>query len=164
MWQGTWGRSIFTYTLPLITTRQCGHNIAQLQPRWPLGRSFGKTYWAICAVNQYVIVLPPASINEHVSFFPPPPPPPPDVDLKIKRLDNSLSLVLKSLSMCNKVLSSSFSLPPPPPPPPNDVWHAFIWRCEHAIFVWKFSCITFYSLIHAYMYINNACNLISTHQ
>ena len=31
-------------------------------------------------------------------------------------------------------------------------------------FVWKFLCITFHSLIHAYMYINNACNLISTHQ
>ena len=46
----------------------------------------------------------------------------------------------------------------------NDVWHVFIWRCEHPTFVWKFSCITFHSLIHAYMYINNACNLISTHQ
>ena len=31
-------------------------------------------------------------------------------------------------------------------------------------FVWKFSCITFHSLIHAYMYINNTCNLTSTHQ
>ena len=31
-------------------------------------------------------------------------------------------------------------------------------------FVWKFSCITFHSLIHAYMYINNASNLISVHQ
>ena len=31
-------------------------------------------------------------------------------------------------------------------------------------FVWKFSCITFHSLIHAYVYINNASNLISTHQ
>ena len=30
--------------------------------------------------------------------------------------------------------------------------------------VWKFSCIKFQSLIHAYMYINNACNLISVHQ
>ena len=29
-------------------------------------------------------------------------------------------------------------------------------------FVWKFSCITFHSLIHAYIY--NACNLISIHQ
>ena len=41
--------------------------------------------------------------------------------------------------------------------------------CEHAMFVWKFSYITFHSLIHAdniihIMYINNACNLISTHQ
>ena len=35
-----------------------------------------------------------------------------------------------------------------------------IRRC----FVWKFSCITSHSLIHAYMYINNACNLISVHQ
>ena len=31
-------------------------------------------------------------------------------------------------------------------------------------FVWKFSCIMFHSLIHAYMYINNTCNLISIHQ
>ena len=31
-------------------------------------------------------------------------------------------------------------------------------------FVWKFSRITFQSLIHAYLYINNACNLISVHQ
>ena len=31
-------------------------------------------------------------------------------------------------------------------------------------FVWKFSCITFHSLIHAYMHINNACNLISVYQ
>ena len=28
-----------------------------------------------------------------------------------------------------------------------------IWRCEHAMLVWKFSCITFHSLIHAYIYI-----------
>ena len=42
--------------------------------------------------------------------------------------------------------------------------HVFIWRCEYAMCVWKFSCITFDSLIHAYMYINNACNLVSTHQ
>ena len=32
-------------------------------------------------------------------------------------------------------------------------------------FVWKFSCITFHSLIHAcIMYISNACNLISIYQ
>ena len=31
-------------------------------------------------------------------------------------------------------------------------------------FVCTFSCIMFHSLIHAYMYINNACNLISVHQ
>ena len=31
-------------------------------------------------------------------------------------------------------------------------------------FVWKFSCITFYSLIHVDMYINDACNFIFTHQ
>ena len=31
-------------------------------------------------------------------------------------------------------------------------------------FVWKFSCITFHSLSYAYMYIHNACNLISVHQ
>ena len=45
-----------------------------------------------------------------------------------------------------------------------------LWRSSGAVstlcFVWKFSCITFHSLIHAYMYIyiNNACNLISIHQ
>ena len=31
-------------------------------------------------------------------------------------------------------------------------------------FVCKFSCRMFHSLIHAYMYINNARNLISVHQ
>ena len=31
-------------------------------------------------------------------------------------------------------------------------------------FVWAFSYITFRSLIHAYMYINNACNFMFTHQ
>ena len=31
-------------------------------------------------------------------------------------------------------------------------------------FVWKFSCIKFHSLIHACMYINNACNFILTYQ
>ena len=30
-------------------------------------------------------------------------------------------------------------------------------------FVWKLSCITFHSLIHAYMFINNGCNFISIH-
>ena len=31
-------------------------------------------------------------------------------------------------------------------------------------FVWKLSCITSHSLIHAYMYTNDACNFIFTHQ
>ena len=31
-------------------------------------------------------------------------------------------------------------------------------------FVWEFSCITFHSLIHAYMYINEACNFIFPQQ
>ena len=31
-------------------------------------------------------------------------------------------------------------------------------------FVWTFSCVTFHSLIHAYMYINDACNYIFTDQ
>ena len=31
-------------------------------------------------------------------------------------------------------------------------------------FVWKFSCIKFHSLIHAYMYVNDAYNFIFTHQ
>ena len=31
-------------------------------------------------------------------------------------------------------------------------------------FVWKFSCINFCSLIHALMYINDACTFIFTHQ
>ena len=31
-------------------------------------------------------------------------------------------------------------------------------------FVWTFSCITFHSLIHACMYINDACNFIFIHQ
>ena len=30
--------------------------------------------------------------------------------------------------------------------------------------VWKFSCIKLHLLIHAYMYINGACNFIFTHQ
>ena len=61
-----------------------------------------------------------------------------------------------ALPVCLCSLCASLSL--------NDVWHVFIWRCEHPTFVWKFSCLTFHSLIHAYMYINNPCNLISTHQ
>ena len=31
-------------------------------------------------------------------------------------------------------------------------------------FVWKFSCIKSHSLIYAFMYINDACNFIFTHQ
>ena len=35
---------------------------------------------------------------------------------------------------------------------------------DRLCFVWKFSCIAFHSLIHAYIYINDACNFIFIHQ
>ena len=38
------------------------------------------------------------------------------------------------------------------------------WSSSPPYFVWIFSCITFQSFIHAYMYINDACNFIFTHQ
>ena len=51
------------------------------------------------------------------------------------------------LIMCNRVMYAGV--------------HLALWtRC----FVWKFLCITFHSLIHAYMYTNDACNFIFTHQ
>ena len=49
------------------------------------------------------------------------------------------------------LLRLSFSYPPPPP-------------SLSLSLSGKLSRITFQSLIHAYMYINNACNLISVHQ
>ena len=42
--------------------------------------------------------------------------------------------------------------------------HVCIWRYELAMntlyFVLKYSCITFHSPIHPYMYTNDACNFI----
>ena len=68
------------------------------------------------------------------------PPQTSDKDLSGTKPLQSLSVSV-SLCLCLSV-GLSLSLPPP-----------------------SLSCITFRSLIHAcYMYINNACNLISTHQ
>ena len=46
-----------------------------------------------------------------------------------------------------------------------------LWHCvslsgavNTLCFAWKLSCIMFHSLIHAYMYVNDACNFMFTHQ
>ena len=46
----------------------------------------------------------------------------------------------------------------------NPCIYLSIYLSNMLCFVWKFSCIRFHSLIHAYMNINDACNFIFTHQ